>query len=122
MLRPEDVSEAVSDLVRFPERTIPSRIDLEPVQASQEVTAAGMSSDSRRSLDGAFIPCHCCSRRRTPSVRDQFLEVYEEEHARPLVLHTFPKERAGLRPHPKSKTALELAWMFVTRPAPSRRR
>ncbi|HEY7574471.1 MAG TPA: SDR family oxidoreductase [Thermoanaerobaculia bacterium] len=30
MLRPEDVAEAVSDLVRFPERAIASRIDLRP--------------------------------------------------------------------------------------------
>jgi uncharacterized damage-inducible protein DinB len=52
---------------------------------------------------------------RARSVRDQFLEVYEEEHARTLrVLRAFPKEKADLRPHPKSKNALELAWMFVT--------
>ncbi|HEY7574472.1 MAG TPA: hypothetical protein VIB08_04875, partial [Thermoanaerobaculia bacterium] len=51
----------------------------------------------------------------TRSIRDQFLEVYEEEHGRTLkVLRAFPRERADLRPHPKSKTALELAWMFVT--------
>jgi 3-oxoacyl-[acyl-carrier protein] reductase len=30
MLQPEDVAEAVADLVRFPERAIPSRIDLRP--------------------------------------------------------------------------------------------
>jgi hypothetical protein len=30
MLRPEDVAEAVADLVRFPERAIASRIDLRP--------------------------------------------------------------------------------------------
>ena len=30
MLAPEDVAEAVSDLVRFPDRAIPSRIDLRP--------------------------------------------------------------------------------------------
>jgi NAD(P)-dependent dehydrogenase (short-subunit alcohol dehydrogenase family) len=30
MLRPEDVAEAVSDLVRFPGRAIASRIDLRP--------------------------------------------------------------------------------------------
>ncbi len=30
MLRPEDVAEAVADLVRFPGRAIPSRIDLRP--------------------------------------------------------------------------------------------
>ena len=30
MLSPDDVAEAVSDLVRFPDRAIPSRIDLRP--------------------------------------------------------------------------------------------
>ena len=30
MLQPEDVAEAVADLVRFPDRAIPSRIDLRP--------------------------------------------------------------------------------------------
>ena len=30
MLQPEDVAEAVADLVRYPERAIPSRIDLRP--------------------------------------------------------------------------------------------
>jgi NAD(P)-dependent dehydrogenase (short-subunit alcohol dehydrogenase family) len=30
MLAPEDVAEAVADLVRFPERAIPSRVDLRP--------------------------------------------------------------------------------------------
>jgi len=30
MLRPEDVAEAVADLLRYPDRAIPSRIDLRP--------------------------------------------------------------------------------------------
>ena len=30
MLQPEDIAEAVADLVRFPDRAIPSRIDLRP--------------------------------------------------------------------------------------------
>jgi len=50
----------------------------------------------------------------TESPRDQYLKVYEEEHARTMrVLRAYPKEEAELRPHPKSKTARELAWMFV---------
>jgi short-subunit dehydrogenase len=32
MLQPEDVAEAVADLVRYPERAIPSRIDLRPAK------------------------------------------------------------------------------------------
>jgi 3-oxoacyl-[acyl-carrier protein] reductase len=35
MLRPEDVAEAVADLVRYPERAIPSRIDLRPSKPPQ---------------------------------------------------------------------------------------
>jgi hypothetical protein len=30
MLAPEDVAEAVADLIRFPDRAIPSRIELRP--------------------------------------------------------------------------------------------
>jgi hypothetical protein len=30
MLSPDDVAEAVSDLIRFPDRAIASRIDLRP--------------------------------------------------------------------------------------------
>jgi uncharacterized damage-inducible protein DinB len=49
------------------------------------------------------------------SIRDQFLEVYESEHQRTMrVLRAYPPEKAQLRPHPKSKTALDLAWMFVS--------
>ncbi len=32
MLQPDDVAEAVADLVRYPERAIPSRIDLRPAK------------------------------------------------------------------------------------------
>jgi 3-oxoacyl-[acyl-carrier protein] reductase len=32
MLQPDDVAEAVADLVRFPDRAIPSRIDLRPAR------------------------------------------------------------------------------------------
>jgi uncharacterized damage-inducible protein DinB len=48
------------------------------------------------------------------SVRDRFLDVYDQEHERTLkVLRAYPREKAELRPHPKSKSAQELAWMFV---------
>ncbi|HEY1251093.1 MAG TPA: DinB family protein [Thermoanaerobaculia bacterium] len=48
------------------------------------------------------------------SIRDQFLEVYEAEHQITMrVLRAYPPEKATLRPAPKSKTALDLAWMFV---------
>lgn len=49
------------------------------------------------------------------SVRDQFLEVYEQEHQRTLkVLRAYPQDKGDLRPHARSKNAIELAWMFVT--------
>jgi uncharacterized damage-inducible protein DinB len=47
-------------------------------------------------------------------IRDEFLKIYEAEHEKTLrVLRAFPKEKADLRPHPRSKTARELAWIFV---------
>ena len=49
------------------------------------------------------------------SPREQFLEVYDQEHKRTLrVLRAYPRDKAELRPHPKSRTARELAWVFVT--------
>ena len=48
-------------------------------------------------------------------IRDEFLRIYDAEHEKTLrVLRAYPKEKADLRPHPKSKSALELAWIFVT--------
>ncbi len=43
-----------------------------------------------------------------------FLDVLEDEHARTMkVLRAYPADQADLRPHPKCKTARELAWVFV---------
>lgn len=48
------------------------------------------------------------------SALQQFLDVYEKEHATTMkVLRAFPPDKADLRPHPKCKTAKELAWIFV---------
>jgi uncharacterized damage-inducible protein DinB len=45
--------------------------------------------------------------------RDQFLDAYEREHTRTMkVLRAFPEDRLDLRPHPKCRTAKELAWVF----------
>src|SRR4029077_20914904 len=47
-------------------------------------------------------------------MKQQFLDVYDEEHARTMrVLHAYPEDKLDLRPHPKLKTARELAWVFV---------
>jgi uncharacterized damage-inducible protein DinB len=44
----------------------------------------------------------------------QFLDVHSRETQTTLrVLRAYPKEKTDLRPHPRSKTARELAWMFV---------
>ena len=48
------------------------------------------------------------------SPKDEFLERYEAEHATTMrVLRAYPADRLDLQPHPKSKTARELAWIFV---------
>jgi len=48
------------------------------------------------------------------SPREKFLAIYEQEHATTMkVLRAFPPEHAELRPHPRLKTARELAWVFV---------
>jgi uncharacterized damage-inducible protein DinB len=50
---------------------------------------------------------------RMPSPKQQFLDAYEREHAITMkVLRAYPPEKADLRPHPKCKTARELAWIF----------
>jgi len=46
--------------------------------------------------------------------KQQFIDAYEQEHAKTRrVLRAYPKDKGELRPHPKCKTARELAWMFV---------
>jgi hypothetical protein len=48
------------------------------------------------------------------AAKEQFLQTYEREHATTMkVLRAYPAEQLDFRPHPSSKTARELAWMFV---------
>jgi uncharacterized damage-inducible protein DinB len=48
------------------------------------------------------------------TARKQLSEAYERETATTLrVLRAYPEAESGLRPHPRSKTARELAWMFT---------
>jgi uncharacterized damage-inducible protein DinB len=50
----------------------------------------------------------------TPTPKQQFLASYEREQATTMrVLRAYPTDKLDLRPHPKCKTARELAWMFV---------
>ena len=46
--------------------------------------------------------------------KQEFLETYDAEHARTMkVLNAYPTDRLDFRPHPKMKTARELAFVFV---------
>lgn len=48
------------------------------------------------------------------SPKQQFLDAYEREHQRTMrVLRAYPADQLELRPHPRCKTARELAWVFV---------
>ena len=50
----------------------------------------------------------------TPSPKKGFLEAYEKEHRiTRRVLEAFPVAKTNLRPHPRSKSARELAWVFT---------
>jgi uncharacterized damage-inducible protein DinB len=48
------------------------------------------------------------------AAKQQFLDSYEREHQTTMrVLRAYPVDKLELRPHPTSKTARELAWIFV---------
>ncbi len=49
-----------------------------------------------------------------PTPREQFLDVYEREHATTMrVLRAMPEGQMELRPHARCKSARELAWVFA---------
>lgn len=46
--------------------------------------------------------------------KEQFLRAYDREHETTMrVLRAFPADQLDFRPHPLSKSARELAWVFV---------
>ena len=48
------------------------------------------------------------------SAKQEFLTIYAREFPTTLkILNAYPKDAAELRPHPRAKTARELAWIFV---------
>src|SRR6185369_2848401 len=50
----------------------------------------------------------------TPSAKQQYADVYAREHQTTLkCLRAFPQDQAQYQPHPRSSTALKLAWTFV---------
>lgn len=52
---------------------------------------------------------------QTVTEKDMFLQSFERETAITLkLLRAFPADRAEYRPHEKSRSARELAWIFVT--------
>jgi len=54
------------------------------------------------------------SSRTAISEKDRFLKTFEKEAATTLkVLQAYPEAECSLKPHERSKTALNLAWMFV---------
>jgi len=49
-----------------------------------------------------------------PTPRQQYLDALDREHATTMkVLRAYPPDKADLKPHPKSKSARDLAWIFV---------
>ena len=51
---------------------------------------------------------------QTPPPKQQFLDAFRREASTTVkVLKAYPADKADLRPAPKSKTARELAWVFV---------
>lgn len=49
-----------------------------------------------------------------PSMKQQFLDVFRDEHARTMkVLNHFPNEQGAFKPHPRSSSATQLAWTFA---------
>lgn len=48
------------------------------------------------------------------SAKEQFLTAYDKEHATTLrVLRAYPPDQLDLKPHPRSNSARDLAWIFV---------
>jgi uncharacterized damage-inducible protein DinB len=46
--------------------------------------------------------------------KQQFLDAYNREHAITMrTLRAYPEDRLDLQPHPKCRTARDLAWVFV---------
>jgi hypothetical protein len=49
-----------------------------------------------------------------PTPKQRFLDAYDREQAITMrVLRAYPEDRLDLRPHPRCRTARELAWVFV---------
>lgn len=50
----------------------------------------------------------------TTHAKQEFLNVYDREHAITMkVLRQYPGDKLDFKPHPKSNSARQLAWIFV---------
>jgi uncharacterized damage-inducible protein DinB len=50
----------------------------------------------------------------TPESKQEFLKVYDREHETTMkVLRAYPEDKLDFKAHPTSKSARELAWIFV---------
>jgi uncharacterized damage-inducible protein DinB len=48
------------------------------------------------------------------SAKQAFLETYDREHATTMrVLRAYPEDQLDFKPHPRSNSARDLAWIFV---------
>src|SRR5438105_3507363 len=71
--------------------------------------------ESGRSAHRRVIPMTAkeTNMQRTMSEKDAFLQSFEREYQTThRVLKAYPSDRADLKPSPKSKNALDLAWML----------
>lgn len=50
----------------------------------------------------------------TKEGKEEFLKVYDREHEVTMkVLRAYPEDQLDFKPHPKSNSARQLAWVFV---------
>ncbi|HKR63317.1 MAG TPA: DinB family protein [Thermoanaerobaculia bacterium] len=48
------------------------------------------------------------------SAKEAFLKTYDNEHATTMrVLRAYPADQLDLKPHPRSNSARDIAWIFV---------
>ncbi len=53
-------------------------------------------------------------RQASVSAKQEFLDLFEREHATTVrVLRNYPKDKLDLQPHPRCRTARDLAFLFV---------
>ena len=70
------------------------------------------SPPAKRASSGARTKSTVTATQST--AKETFLAAYDREHATTMkVLRSYPLDQLDLRPHPRLKTARELAWVFA---------